>query len=95
MLTYPLPLDSPTPPCADPAALPVVDAAYARPGGPEGRYMAREICGPCPVSTACLAHAMRYREEGVWGGTTPTARTRSGAPGSRETGRTRKAVTSP
>lgn len=85
MLTYPLPLDSSTPPCADPAALPVVDAAYDRPGGPAGRYMARELCGPCPVFTSCLAHAMRHREQGIWGGTTPSWRTRAGAPGSTTT----------
>jgi WhiB family redox-sensing transcriptional regulator len=30
---------------------------------------AKRICAACPVSTECLARALRCRESGVWGGT--------------------------
>lgn len=33
------------------------------------------ICAGCPVSTACLAHALAIREpHGIWGGLTPRQR---------------------
>lgn len=40
------------------------------PGAHAGRVAAaRAICGGCPVRLACLARALRDREEsGVWGG---------------------------
>ncbi|MFD4315064.1 WhiB family transcriptional regulator [Streptomyces sp. NPDC058548] len=36
--------------------------------GPDALY-AKGLCGPCPVRTACLTHALTFREDyGVWGG---------------------------
>ncbi|HUZ43364.1 MAG TPA: WhiB family transcriptional regulator [Acidimicrobiales bacterium] len=37
---------------------------------------AKVICRGCPVQGPCLDHAMRYREAGVWGGTTERERAR-------------------
>jgi WhiB family redox-sensing transcriptional regulator len=38
---------------------------------------AQEICGLCPVRTACLEHALAVRErDGVWGGATERERRR-------------------
>lgn len=31
---------------------------------------AKRVCGVCPVRRDCLDHAIRFREHGVWGGTT-------------------------
>ncbi|MHB1923747.1 MAG: WhiB family transcriptional regulator [Acidimicrobiales bacterium] len=44
---------------------------------------AKMICRGCPVQGPCLDHALRYREAGVWGGTTERerARIRRAAPG--------------
>lgn len=36
--------------------------------------IARSICGTCPVKEQCLRVALRYEEEGVWGGTTTQER---------------------
>lgn len=38
--------------------------------------IAVEVCGPCPVSADCLAHALSSPTavEGVWGGTTEAER---------------------
>lgn len=36
--------------------------------------IARNICGTCPVKEQCLRVALRYEEEGVWGGTTTQER---------------------
>lgn len=37
----------------------------------------KTYCTSCPVSEECLVHALAYGEsEGVWGGLTPTQRTR-------------------
>lgn len=38
---------------------------------------AKRVCSECHVRTACLEHALRFREkEGVWGGTTERERRR-------------------
>lgn len=37
---------------------------------------AKAICKPCPVRTECLNWALRYEEQGLWGGTTQTERER-------------------
>jgi WhiB family transcriptional regulator, redox-sensing transcriptional regulator len=38
---------------------------------------AKTICASCPVSSACLEHALALRErEGVWGGMTERERRR-------------------
>ena len=35
---------------------------------------AKAICYNCPVKADCLAWAMKNREDGIWGGTTPVER---------------------
>ncbi|MGC4947790.1 WhiB family transcriptional regulator [Streptomyces sp. DT224] len=36
--------------------------------GPDALY-AKGLCGPCPVRSECLTHALTWREDyGVWGG---------------------------
>jgi WhiB family redox-sensing transcriptional regulator len=38
---------------------------------------AKAVCAVCPVATACLEHALAFREkEGIWGGTTERERRR-------------------
>ena len=38
---------------------------------------AKRVCAECHVQTACLEHALQFRErEGVWGGTTERERRR-------------------
>ncbi|MHB1911032.1 MAG: WhiB family transcriptional regulator [Acidimicrobiales bacterium] len=37
---------------------------------------AKSVCRGCPVQDPCLDHALRYREAGVWGGTTERERSR-------------------
>ena len=38
---------------------------------------AKAVCAVCPVSAACLEHALSSRErEGIWGGTTERERRR-------------------
>jgi hypothetical protein len=64
------------PACAD--RLDLVDAAYAKPGGPAGVQL-RQLCSTCPIWQDCLDRGMRG-EAGVWGGTGPTVRTRHGSP---------------
>lgn len=54
--------------------LDVVDAAFARPSGPEGHYMADAICPGCPIWEECLEFAMAHGERGPWGGTTERQR---------------------
>lgn len=34
-----------------------------------GKGPALELCGECPVSGECLAHALRHEEHGIWAGT--------------------------
>lgn len=36
----------------------------------------RVLCGTCPVQTECLEWAMRWNEEGIWGGTSKPQRAR-------------------
>ena len=72
-----VPLDAPTAACA--ARLDLVDAAYARPGGPQAAVL-KLMCKDCPIARVCLDMAMTRREEGVWGGTSDGTRTRHGAP---------------
>ncbi len=63
--------------CTD--ALDLVDAAYARPGGPAAKQLG-DLCRTCPIAHGCLDHAMTQREDGVWGGTSPYTRTAHGGP---------------
>lgn len=66
--------------CSDPQHLPLVDAAFGKPGGPEAQEMKRTLCRACPVAEQCLAWAMTHGEAGVWGGTSPKFRTIRDAP---------------
>lgn len=66
--------------CSDPEHLPLVDAAFDRPGGPAAQEMKRTLCRDCPVATLCAGWAITHPEFGVWGGTTPKQRTVHGAP---------------
>lgn len=74
------PADAPRARCADPVHLAVVDAAFDRPGGPAAAEMRDRICAGCPIGEECLAWGMRWREDGIWGGFGPNARTGRGAP---------------
>lgn len=85
-------LDGPRPHCAEPWALPLVDAAFDRPGGPAAEEMKATVCPGCPIGTACLAWAMDRREEGVWGGASPNLRTRRGAPSGKSPGAQASAI---
>jgi WhiB family redox-sensing transcriptional regulator len=44
-------------------------------GGTRRRQVNR-ICAGCPVNRSCLAVAMLWNEDGIWGGTSPKQRTR-------------------
>lgn len=35
---------------------------------------ARKVCAGCPVKDECLQFALKYREDGVWGGTSERQR---------------------
>lgn len=37
---------------------------------------AKKICRKCSVRVKCLDHALKYNEEGIWGGTTEAERKR-------------------
>ena len=74
------PSDGPRANCADPTLLAVVDAAFDRPGGPAGAEMRDRVCPGCPIGNECLDWAMRWREDGIWGGIGPKSRTERGAP---------------
>ena len=67
------------PACADPVYLPLVDAAFARPGGPAGERMRKELCRVCPAAAQCFGEVMTNPESGVWGMTSPWWRTKHGA----------------
>lgn len=68
--------------CATPEALPLVDAAFIRPGGTPGDEFRKRYCLRCPALVECLDWGMTHHEYGVWGGASPNLRTRHGAPGS-------------
>ncbi len=63
--------------CAD--RLDLVDAAYARPGGPAARQLKQHVCPTCPIIESCFTEGMQG-EDGVWGGTSPRQRTTAGGP---------------
>lgn len=65
--------------CSEPAFLPLVDAAYDKPGGPEAQQL-KQLCRHCPVNTDCHAWAMTHGEAGIWGGLSPQVRASRGAP---------------
>ena len=46
------------------------------PPAEDGAEAARTVCLGCPVRPECLAHALRHRESGIWGGTDERERTR-------------------
>lgn len=84
-----VPLDAPTAACAD--RLDMVDAAYARPGGPEAEALKARYCPTCPLALACLTEAMLRHEEGIWGATTANQRTKHGGPPTASTALARRA----
>ena len=65
--------------CSDPVALPLVDAAFARFGGPEAQQLKKRFCARCEIAAQCLDSAMLGGEWGVWGGTGKSERTKHGA----------------
>lgn len=79
----PIPLELGRAACAEPEHLPLVDAAFAKPGGPEAQEMKRTLCRHCPVLEACATWAMTHPEHGIWGATSPKYRTRHAAPSTR------------
>ena len=61
----------------DHAACRGIDPDLFYPVSDEEADPAKEICGLCPVRTACLEHALAGRErDGVWGGATERERRR-------------------
>jgi WhiB family transcriptional regulator, redox-sensing transcriptional regulator len=61
----------------DHAACRGIDPELFYPVTDEEAGTAKEICGRCPVRTACLEHALVARErDGVWGGATERERRR-------------------
>lgn len=77
---FPAGQDKPRGNCAAPEHLPLVDAAFERPGGEAGDLMRETLCKGCPAGHQCLAWAMAHREYGMWGGTSANGRTRHGGP---------------
>ena len=80
MKTMPVTLEQGQAACSDPQHLPLVDAAFAKPGGPEAQQMKRTLCRGCPVAEHCLAWGMAHGEAGIWGGLSPRIRGAHGAP---------------
>jgi WhiB family redox-sensing transcriptional regulator len=61
----------------DHAACSGIEPELFYPASDEEADAAKEICGLCPVRTACLEHALAVRErDGVWGGATERERRR-------------------
>ena len=83
---FPVQIDAPRVPCSRPEHLPLVDLAFERPGGPAAQQMKAELCAGCPIGERCLAWAMTWREDGIWGGVGPNLRTRHGAPSAKAIG---------
>ena len=54
-----------------------LDPAIFYPLDDDDAEPAKEVCAVCPVSVACLEHALVTREkEGIWGGATERERRR-------------------
>lgn len=51
-----------------------LDSGVFFPSSLEQVGIAKEICGSCQVSEACLQAALQGRESGIWGGTTESER---------------------
>lgn len=64
--------------CATPDMLPIVDRAFHRPGSKLAHAFREQVCPTCPVHDQCLGEALERGEFGVWGGTSPTVRTKLG-----------------
>lgn len=90
-----VPLDAPRAVCSDPAFLPLVDEAYARPGSKATEVLRARACVRCPISTDCLDHAMTHREEGPWAGTNARHRAKNGGPHKRGASRATQTTTTP
>lgn len=85
MLTLALPAGS-LPACAPPEHLALVDAAFARPGGPESDWMRKNLCRGCPLRLECLLLGNTLGEHGVWGGLNTNERVRAGGRSARGPG---------
>lgn len=55
--------------------LDLVDEAFRRPGGEAAQLLKAICCRGCPVARQCFNEAMANREHGIWGSTSPKART--------------------
>lgn len=64
--------------CADTAFLPIIDEAFRRPGGDVAQRLRKRVCPLCEIRDTCLGMALEHGEFGVWGGTSPTVRTKLG-----------------
>jgi hypothetical protein len=64
--------------CADPLFLPIIDEAFHRPGGKVAHRLRKRVCPLCEIRDTCLTMALENGEFGVWGGTSPTIRTKLG-----------------
>ncbi len=54
-----------------------LDATIFYPDNDEEAEVAQRVCEQCHVKTACLEHALTFREKvGVWGGATERERRR-------------------
>jgi WhiB family redox-sensing transcriptional regulator len=54
-----------------------LDAAIFYPDDDDDAEAAKSVCSQCHVRTACLEHALSFREKaGVWGGATERDRRR-------------------
>jgi hypothetical protein len=63
--------------CSD--RLDLVDAAFAHPGSASAHHFRDAYCAHCPIAEACLFAGIG--EWGLWGGTSPSWRTKhAGAP---------------
>lgn len=64
--------------CGTPENRDLVDAAFARTGGPAQRRL-EKLCGTCPIWAECLKDGLDNHEHGPWGGTNErTRRARTG-----------------
>jgi len=77
MLTLAMPRDA-EPVCADPEYLPLVDAAFAQPGGDESQWLRERLCTRCSVRLECLLLGNAKGEHGIWGSLTSKQRVRAG-----------------
>lgn len=69
-MRYPIPRDVTTPCAADPSLFFAPNHREAEQEQTERVARARAVCAGCPWARGCLAYALHWAVEGVWGGTT-------------------------